>query len=238
MPKRLAYLDQQITFPKIEHALDEPNGLLAIGGNLSVERLRKAYQQGIFPWFSDNEPIMWWSPAPRAIINLDNIHFSKSLKKFVRNCGLTVTLNKNFAEIIHACATIPREDNGTWITEDMQQAYINMHQLGFAHSIEVWQHQQLVGGLYGVVTGRMFCGESMFHRLTNTSKLAMYYLITHLKNNDFEFIDCQMMTAHLKSLGAISISRADFKRRLRLAHQDLPQQALPHKMWAPQTLSP
>lgn len=217
----LPFLHEDTPFPAVDQALDEPNGLLAFGGNLDVNRLFTAYSNGIFPWFSDQEPILWWSPTPRAIIPLDNFHGSKSLNKLARKALYDVTMNHAFTDVIRACATIPRVHPGstelssdTWITQDMQQAYIRLHQAGLAHSVEVWDGNSLVGGLYGVAVGEVFCGESMFHRKSNTSKLAMLALVEHMKRNDLAFIDCQLPTEHLASLGAIEVSRDAFISRL------------------------
>jgi leucyl/phenylalanyl-tRNA---protein transferase len=207
-------LDSSLWFPNPEHSTTEPNGLLAFGGDLSVDRLKCAYHSGIFPWFSEGEPILWWSPDPRGIVELDSFCASKSLRKYVRNTSLTVSLNTAFTEVIEACAKIPRGRSGTWITDRMIAAYIDLHNAGHAHSIEVWDGKMLVGGLYGVASGGVFCGESMFHRVSNASKLAFYYLVEHLRMIKFDFIDCQMQNSHLASLGCVEIPRSIFLSRL------------------------
>ena len=207
-------VDHKIAFPAPDNALDEPNGLLAFGGDLSVERLLFAYSLGIFPWFSEGEPILWWSPEPRGILPLKQFICSKSLQKFVRKTQFCVTLNYAFDDVIQACAEIPRNDSGTWITKQMVNAYRDMHREGHAQSVEVWDKGQLVGGLYGVTLGQVFCGESMFHRSTNASKLAMYYLVEHMHKQGGGFIDCQMQNPHLASLGCVSVSRKEFQIKL------------------------
>lgn len=215
MAIQLPLLDESNQFPAPERALNDPNGLLAFGGDLSCERLLVAYQHGIFPWYSDGEPILWWSPDPRGILYLEDYRCSKSFQKFLRKTPFKVTLNRAFDQVIENCAMIPRMDQGTWITTDMLLAYSELHQLDHAHSVEVWQDDNLVGGLYGISVGGVFCGESMFHRATNASKLAMYCLINLLKANGGAFIDCQMQTEHLASLGAKSIPRHQFLEELR-----------------------
>ncbi|GGF55701.1 leucyl/phenylalanyl-tRNA--protein transferase [Alteromonas lipolytica] len=220
----LPYLEPDTPFPPAEHALDEPNGLLAYGADLSPGRLLSAYSQGIFPWFSEGEPLLWWSPSPRAIIQLDGFHTSSSLKKLIRKQQYRVTLNHDFASVIEQCAHIPRIQYGqtsTWITADMINAYKTLHEIGLAHSVEVWDNDNLVGGLYGVAVGDVFCGESMFHKKANTSKLALAYLVKHMKNQGGAFIDCQMPTDHLMSLGAESIERQAFLTRLSSHNQTL-----------------
>jgi leucyl/phenylalanyl-tRNA--protein transferase len=229
----LTKLDQQLIFPPTDIALIEPNGLLAFGGDLSAERLLLAYSSGVFPWFSQNEPIMWWSPDPRGILPLDNFKCSKSLKKFARNCDYKVTINSAFDQVIDICAAIPRNDSGTWITNDMINAYKNLHRLSHAHSVEVWSEDILVGGLYGIIVGKVFCGESMFHKATNASKLAMMSLVELLKSQGAEFIDCQMQNAHLASLGCIEVSRSKFLTRL--AEQS--KLSFDKPLWQPQTLN-
>ncbi|MFT5924900.1 MAG: leucyl/phenylalanyl-tRNA--protein transferase [Paraglaciecola sp.] len=229
----LTKLNQQLIFPPADIAHTEPNGLLAFGGDLSAKRLLLAYSSGIFPWYSHDEPIMWWSPDPRGILPLNNFKCSKSLKKFARNCDYHITVNSAFDQVIDICAAIPRNDSGTWITDDMLDAYKNLHQLGHAHSVEVWSEDDLVGGLYGIIVGKVFCGESMFHKATNASKLAMLSLVELLKSQAAEFIDCQMQNSHLASLGCIEVSRAQFLSML--AEQS--QQTFEHNIWQPQTLN-
>jgi leucyl/phenylalanyl-tRNA--protein transferase len=229
----LTKLDQQLIFPPVELALIARNGLLAFGGDLSAQRLLLAYSSGIFPWFSQDEPIMWWSPDPRGILPLDNFKCSKSLRKFARNCDYHITINSAFDQVIDICATIPRNDSGTWITEDMINAYKTLHKLGHAHSVEVWSENILVGGLYGVIVGKVFCGESMFHKATNASKLAMFSLVELLKSQAAEFIDCQMQNSHLASLGCIEVPRTKFLAML--AEQS--QQPFDNDVWRPQLLN-
>jgi leucyl/phenylalanyl-tRNA--protein transferase len=228
----LTKLDKKLEFPPSDIALIEPNGLLAFGGDLSPQRLLLAYSSGIFPWFGQNEPIMWWSPNPRGILPLDNFKCSKSLKKFARNCDYQITINSAFDQVIHICATIPRNDSGTWITDIMLNAYKTLHKLGHAHSVEVWSENVLVGGLYGIIVGKVFCGESMFHKANNASKLAMLSLVELLKSQAAEFIDCQMQNSHLASLGCIEVPRAQFLSML--AEQS--QQTFDNDVWQPQIL--
>ncbi|GAC22716.1 leucyl/phenylalanyl-tRNA--protein transferase [Paraglaciecola mesophila KMM 241] len=229
----LFQLDKSLHFPSPAHALTDPPGLLAFGGDLSVNRLLHAYQQGIFPWFSVNEPILWWSPNPRGILPLDNFSVSKSLRKFVRKTSLRVTVNKRFDGVIYACAKVKRQSSGTWITDEMINAYIELHRCGHAHSIEVWDDGELVGGLYGVIPGNVFCGESMFHYATNASKLAMFYLVELLRQNGCEFIDCQLQNDHLASLGCIEIPRAEFLNKLKEAVK----QPMDQSLWLPRELT-
>jgi leucyl/phenylalanyl-tRNA--protein transferase len=228
----LTKLDKQLIFPPADIALVEPDGLLAFGGDLSAQRLLLAYSSGIFPWFSEDEPIMWWSPDPRGILPLDDFKCSKSLKKFARNCDHRITINNDFDHVIDICATIPRNDSGTWITANMINAYKNLHQLGHAHSVEVWSDDLLVGGLYGIIVGKVFCGESMFHKVTNASKLAMLSLVELLKSQGATFIDCQMQNLHLASLGCIEIPRTEFLTML----TEQSQQSFDKTLWQPQTL--
>tara|TARA_R110000868_G_scaffold20487_4_gene86711 strand:+ start:481 stop:1188 length:708 start_codon:yes stop_codon:yes gene_type:complete len=210
----LNQLSTKLHFPAPQGALTDPNGLLAFGGDLSVERLTLAYRSGIFPWFSHGEPILWWSPDPRGILPLGQFYCSAKLAKLVRQQRYRVTVNMAFEQVIDACASIPRNGSGTWITAEMIAAYKSLHHAGHAHSLEVWDKDKLVGGLYGVATGRLFCGESMFHRVTDCSKLAMYYLVTILKSENSPFIDCQMQNPHLQSLGCIQVPRAQFLQTL------------------------
>ncbi len=211
----LRYLEQNEPFPALETAWQEPNGLLAMGADLSVERLLNAYSHGIFPWYSHGDPILWWSPDPRAVLMIGEFKPSKSLVKHHRKLTeLKVTRNKAFDEVIEACATSPRQDNGTWITSTMIEAYKALHRAHVAHSIEVWLEDELAGGLYGVGVGQVFCGESMFHRTTNASKIAFWYLNEHLASFGYKMIDCQMLNPHLESLGVYEISRASFSRQI------------------------
>lgn len=200
-------------FPPTSQALNEPNGLLAAGGDLSVDTLIDAYRQGIFPWFSQGEPILWWSPAPRTLLYPAQLRVSRSLRKVLRQQHFAVRQNTCFAEVIRACATTPRAgQDGTWITADMQQAYIRLHQAGIAHSIEVFFQNRLAGGLYGVQLGQMFFGESMFSHQSDASKVALVHLC---QMPSIAAIDCQVPTAHLLSLGAQQVSRTSFEATLR-----------------------
>lgn len=207
-------LNASYDFPAVKDALTEPNGLLAFGGDLSVGRLVEAYSNGIFPWFSDGEPILWWTPDPRGLIFIDEYASSKSLLKHIRRHRPKVTINRAFDEVVNACATVPRSDSGTWITAQMINAYIQLHHAGFAHSVEVWEGGELVGGLYGVFINSVFCGESMFSHSSNSSKVAFHYLIKYLKKFDIKIIDCQMQNPHLQTLGCRSVPRCEFLKLL------------------------
>ncbi|WP_404402790.1 leucyl/phenylalanyl-tRNA--protein transferase [Idiomarina seosinensis] len=218
---------RSISFPPPATALHEPNGLLAVGGDLSPARLMHAYRQGIFPWFGADDPILWWSPDPRAVFLPDSIHCSKSLRKALRKENWRVTINRNFALVVQACAEIRSDQEGTWITDTMKDAYQQLHQLGNAHSVEVWLDGQLVGGLYGIAVGRAFCGESMFHRYTNASKVALKVFAEHFAAAGGLLIDCQVSNPHLTSLGACEIDRDSFLNRLQLAAQ----QQMPQDFW-------
>lgn len=199
-------LDDSILFP--DPKLSEDDGLLAIGGDLSPERLLLAYQSGIFPWFSEGEPILWYSPHERCVIFPEQIKISKSMQHLIKKDGLTITENQAFAKVIYHCATSPRNgQDGTWITQEMQAAYIALNSRGIANSIEVWKGDELVGGLYGVVIGNVFCGESMFSKASNASKLALIYLA---RKGEFTLIDCQLPNEHLMSMGAVMISREQY----------------------------
>lgn len=203
----IPYLDCSTSFPSVSSALDEPNGLLAAGADLSIERLIKAYSSGIFPWYSEGEPILWWSPNPRTIFDLSQFQPSRSLKRFIRKSKLKITLNRDFDAVLNQCAMPRTFQAETWISDEMKLAYIKLHQQKFAHSVEVWQNEQLVGGIYGVSIGKLFCGESMFSRISNGSKVALTYLIEYLKTEQFPIIDCQVENAHLVSLGSINLER-------------------------------
>ncbi|MBC54003.1 MAG: leucyl/phenylalanyl-tRNA--protein transferase [Gammaproteobacteria bacterium] len=205
----------KLDFPPVEQAFDDPPGLLAAGGDLRPERLLAAYARGIFPWYDDNSPILWWSPDPRMVLTPSAVHVSRSLAKLIRQDRYRVTMDTAFTEVISRCAGLRAEREGTWITEDMHAAYAQLHQLGHAHSVEIWQDDALLGGLYGVAMGKLFFGESMFSLAPNTSKLALVALARQLQRWDFAMIDCQMPTDHLHSLGAREMSRADFQAVLR-----------------------
>jgi leucyl/phenylalanyl-tRNA---protein transferase len=213
---RVPILDDKARFPPPERALKEPNGLLAIGGDLSVERLISAYRNGIFPWFSDGDPILWWSPDPRAVFLLDTLKAPSSLHRFARKSGWHATLDAAFVHVIRACADVPRAgQSGTWITEEMIQAYIRLHQRGIAHSIEIWAGSELVGGLYGIAMGRLFFGESMFSTRSNGSKLALFALAAHLRAHGYVLLDSQVPNEHTLSLGAQTLPRSEFLTLLR-----------------------
>ena len=197
-------------FPDVALALRDPDGLLAVGGDLSVERLLAAYQRGIFPWYSGDQPILWWSPDPRSVLFPDKLHVSRSLRKVLRKQEYKVTFDTAFAEVIRACSQPRAGDPGTWITDEMQQAYIRLHQAGYAHSIEIWLNGKLVGGLYGIAIGKVFFGESMFSRVTDASKVAFVFLVRQLQRWQFGVIDCQIQSAHLDQFGAELIPRSEF----------------------------
>lgn len=207
-------LIDQLVFPPPH--LAEPGGLLAVGGDLAPGRLLLAYSSGIFPWYNEEDPILWWSPDPRCILEPDGLHVSRSLARVLRRQLFTVTANRAFAEVIEACAALRREGGeGTWISTPMQEAYRRLHAQGYAHSVECWQGERLVGGLYGVCLGRCFFGESMFHRVPDASKVALTMLCGWLRQAGFELIDCQLPNPHLLSLGAHEIPRRQFLDRLR-----------------------
>ncbi len=210
----LPLIHHEFSFPPVTQALRSPNGLLAAGGDLSAARLVEAYRRGIFPWFSEGEPILWWSPDPRMVLFPGEFKLSHSLRKTLRKGNHEVRMDTAFEQVMRACAA-PREDSlGTWIHEEMIGAYCELHRLGYAHSIETWMGGQLAGGLYGIALGRMFYGESMFSRRTDASKIALAHLAAQLKRWDFGMIDCQMNTPHLASLGAREIPRKEFIARL------------------------
>lgn len=201
-------------FPDTSYALEEPDGLLALGGDLSLKRLTCAYQKGIFPWYSDGQPIMWWSPDPRSILVPENVHISRSLKKTLKQNWFKVTFDQAFSKVISKCATA--RTDGTWITSEMQQAYIDLHQAGIAHSVEVWVDNELVGGLYGIALDKVFFGESMFSTINDVSKIALVKLCQKLDADGFKMIDCQVQSEHLTSLGAELITRTKFNNLLQL----------------------
>jgi leucyl/phenylalanyl-tRNA--protein transferase len=209
-------LVKEVIFPPPEYA--DPSGLLAVGGDLSSERLLEAYRLGIFPWYSEDQPILWWSPDPRLILELEELRISRSLRKIIRKGVFKVTFDGAFEEVIQACASVPRQgQQGTWITREMQEAYIDLHRLGYAHSVESWREGKLAGGLYGVSLGKAFFGESMFHQAADASKVALATLVNTLKSWDFDFIDAQMTTEHMLRLGAKKIPRRYFLKRLNRA---------------------
>jgi leucyl/phenylalanyl-tRNA--protein transferase len=205
---------KNISFPPVTQALRSPNGLLAAGGDLSAARLLEAYRHGIFPWFSEGEPILWWSPDPRMVLIPGEFKASYSLRKTLRKGQYEIRTDSAFEQVMRACAA-PRElEGGTWITEEMINAYCELHRMGYAHSVETWMEGELVGGLYGISIGRMFYGESMFSRRPDASKIALALLCAQLERWNFGMIDCQMNTPHLASLGAREIPRKEFVARL------------------------
>lgn len=215
---------ESLDFPPLNSALREPNGLLAAGGDLRPERLIQAYRHGCFPWFQDGQPILWWSPDPRTVLLPDELHVSRSLAKVLRQGRYRVSFDQAFSEVIRACAAPRSYAAETWITSPMQDAYLELHRRGIAHSVEVWRDGELVGGLYGLAMGQLFFGESMFSRADNASKAGFATLVERLKAWGFVLIDCQMPTEHLLSLGARTISRNEFARYLSF-HLDQPNQA-------------
>lgn len=207
----LKWLEPGDPFPPVQRALKDPNGLLAAGGELSVERLLDAYRRGVFPWYSSGQPPLWWSPDPRMVLYCDELKVSRSLAKSLRNKGYELRIDSAFAEVLEGCAWRPE---GTWLGADMKRAYLRLHREGYAHSFETWRQGELVGGLYGVALGRMFYGESMFSRVTDASKVALVHLVSFLTDLGFPMIDCQVHTPLLESLGAREIPRAAFLRAL------------------------
>lgn len=209
-------LNENLLFP--DPNLADDHGLLAVGGDLSIQRLLLAYSNGIFPWYSEGDPIMWWSPNPRMVLFPDNFKVSKSMRQTIRNKKYKVLFDTNFKQVIENCAKLPREDQGgTWITKEMQEAYLDLHRAGYAHSVESYLNGKLVGGLYGISLGKAFFGESMFFKQRDASKVALYYLVEKIKKWDFHFIDAQTETEHLKSLGAVNIPRLKFLQLLKIA---------------------
>jgi leucyl/phenylalanyl-tRNA--protein transferase len=202
--------EKSLDFPAVDEAMVDPNGLLAMGGDLSIPRLIHAYHHGIFPWFNPGQPFLWWSPNPRAVLYLDELHLSRSLVKILRHKPFTLTINRAFAAVIRACALPRPKQPETWLSEEMIAAYCDLHAHGLAHSIEVWLDQKLIGGLYGVDCGRVFTGESMFALEPNAAKVALVFLVNHLKNYQYEFIDCQILNPFLEQLGAREIPRERF----------------------------
>lgn len=204
-----------LNFPPLNRALREPNGLLAAGGDLSPARLIQAYRHGCFPWFQDGQPILWWSPDPRTVLFPDELHVSRSLEKCLRQQRYKVTFDQQFSRVIQACAAPRTYADSTWITTPMQEAYLQLHEQGIAHSVEVWLGEELVGGLYGLAMGQLFFGESMFSRADNASKVGFVTLVRQLQGWGFRLIDSQMPTQHLHSFGARAISRDAFAEQLR-----------------------
>jgi leucyl/phenylalanyl-tRNA---protein transferase len=211
----IPWLDPEDPFPPLSTALEHPSGLLAAGADLSAERLIQAYQRGIFPWFSADEPILWWSPDPRMVLFPSELKVSRSLEKTLRNRSYEIRVDSSFRSVMAACAQAPREgQNGTWITRELIDAYCALHRLGIAHSIETWIDDELAGGLYGIALGHAFFGESMFARVNDASKLAFVHLVRQLRRWNFGIIDCQMRTDHLARFGAREIPRSQFSELL------------------------
>lgn len=203
------FLTKDLYFPPVEETTSE--GIIAIGGDLSTERLLLAYKNGIFPWFEEDEPIMWWAPEERMVLFFEDLKISKSMRNELNQNRFKVTFNTAFREVISNCKKISRKDQpGTWITNEMVEAYCNLHEKGIAKSIEVWQNEELVGGLYGVDLGHVFCGESMFSKVSNASKVAFIHLVKYLEQNNYRILDCQVYNDHLASLGCVEIDREDF----------------------------
>lgn len=212
----IPWLGSADPFPPLALALAEPNGLLCAGGDLSPQRIVEAYRNGIFPWYSPGEPILWWSPNPRMVLVPSELKISRSLRRTLRAGNYQIRLDSDFPAVIRACARTRRKGQaGTWISGEMQAAYGSLHELGFAHSVETWLDDKLIGGLYGLAIGKMFYGESMFSHATDASKIALAHLCRHLEAQGFGLIDCQMNTPHLASLGAREIARSEFIARLR-----------------------
>jgi len=209
-------LSPEIIFPDV---LAIPDDVVAIGGDLSIERLLLAYRSGIFPWFNEDEPILWWSPDPRCILYPEDLKVSKSMRPYLNQAKYSITFDQAFEDVIECCALPRKGQDGTWITDDIMTAYNSLHRLGLAHSVEVWKDKELVGGLYGVSLGKCFFGESMFCKATNASKLALIRLMQELSRRDFHFIDCQIFNEHLGSMGAIEIPRKRFLGELKEALQ-------------------
>ncbi len=226
----IVWLDESHNlFPDVSMALTDPDGLLAAGGDLSVSRLLEAYRRGIFPWYEEDQPILWWSPDPRCVLYPDQLHISRSLKKTLRKNNYQVTFDQAFMSVIQHCAESRHDQGGTWITPDMLEAFEQLHALGIAHSVEIWYIEnelpQLVGGLYGIAMGSVFFGESMFSRCTDASKIALLKLSQQLSAWGFNLIDCQVHSDHLESLGAITIERQQFVSHLE-EHINNPRQSL------------
>lgn len=213
----LAWIDPRATrdpFPDVRQALAVPDGLLAVGGHLQPELLLTAYRRGIFPWYSEGQPLLWWSPDPRAVIFPEQLHVSRSLRKRLRRQDFQTTLDRDFRAIVAACSQPRIQQDGTWITPEMRAAYVTLARLGYAHSVETWVQGELVGGLYGVAIGRVFYGESMFSRRSDASKVALVRLAAELNQRGYRLIDCQVRSAHLDSLGAVALPRDQFVKLL------------------------
>jgi leucyl/phenylalanyl-tRNA---protein transferase len=218
--------DKRVQFPDVSLALKEPNGLLAVGGSLTPRRLLTAYMQGIFPWYSQGQPILWWSPDPRAVLFPAKVKVSRSMRQEIRAGRFQITVDRAFRDVIQACAQPRPNSHGTWITSEIIEAYCHLHGIGLAHSVEAWHDGQLVGGLYGVALGKVYFGESMFSRMTNASKVAFIYLVHQLAEWNFAVIDCQIQSDHLRSLGSEDIRRTEFvnilQRSCHIPHERAP----------------
>ena len=225
----IPWLHESDSFPPLATALREPNGLLAAGGALDADRLLSAYRQGIFPWSSEGQPLLWWSPDPRMVLFVGEFKVSRSLRKRIRSDYFEVRIDTSCAEVMEECAAPRADQDGTWITAEMRDAYLELHRLGYVHCVESWREGRLVGGLYGLALDRMFFGESMFARETDASKVALAHLVAHLGNLGVPLIDCQQQTSHLASLGARPIRRARFAAYLR----ELIHCAAPPQGWCP-----
>ena len=208
-------------FPDVSHALTEPDGLLAIGGVLNPSLLLDAYRKGIFPWYSEGQPVMWWSPDPRCVLFPDEIKISRSLKKSLRNNDYIVTFDRAFSDVVKSCAEPRLASPGTWITQSVIKNYQLLHESGHAHSVECWHGETLVGGLYGIAIGKIFFGESMFSHMANTSKICLAHLVHLVKKMEYDLIDCQVTSEHLKSLGAKPIPRNDFSDILAISCSEI-----------------
>lgn len=213
-PYWIPYRAGTYQFPPLEQALNHPDGLLAVGGDLSVERLIVAYRQGIFPWYSEEQPILWWSPRQRLVLFPEHLKVSRSLRKTLRTHDFVITMDQNFRGVVEACALPRHNQQGTWITQDIIEAYCQLHQRHLAHSVETWLHGKLVGGLYGIALGKVFFGESMFSSVSEASKVAFVKFVRQLQQWNYELIDCQVKTEHLMSLGAFEIPRQKFRALL------------------------
>ena len=209
-------------FPPSSEALDYPNGLLAVGGDLTPARLLSAYHRGLFPWFEAPQPVLWWTPDPRSVLFPDELHISRSLRKTLRRDAFELAVDGQFSRVMRACAEARTSGPGTWIDDTMINAYTDLHRMGYAHSVEVMEHGELVGGLYGIALGRVFFGESMFSRRSDASKVALVALVHLLRAAGFRLIDCQVESAHLNTLGARNISRLDFEQWLAQTREDEP----------------
>ncbi len=214
MLRWLSSADAADRFPPASQALTEPNGLLAVGGDLSPTRLLAAYRRGIFPWYEEGQPILWWSPDPRAVLRPEGVKVSRSLRRSLNKGEFELRVDHAFEAVVAACAEPRRYTDATWITHEMAAAYTRLHRLGWAHSFESWRNGELVGGLYGVAIGRVFFGESMFTRVADASKVALVRMAEHLQARSFRLIDCQVASAHVASLGAATVSRANFLAQL------------------------